>query len=303
MSKRIAKASRTAFWIGALGVATLLALFTANGIRSRSAPPESGTVVAPPARGSGAAEHPGRLVVVAWNIARAGAYRGGLDFASPDDVRARLERMAELIRSAEPDLVFLSEVVRECGPCPVDQVETLARLTGLFHFAFGEEKSFGLPFYRLRSGNALLSRRPLRPVANEQLAGGRPFFEPTNNRRILWCDVELEDGPLRVGSVRNDSFDLANNAQQVRQILARLDGRPALLAGDFNAEPHDPSLALLGESGLFAGNFDGPPTFPARAPRRRIDYVLAPRDWRVVSERVIATDLSDHLPVVAVLER
>jgi endonuclease/exonuclease/phosphatase family metal-dependent hydrolase len=47
------------------------------------------------------------------------------------------------------------------------------------------------------------------------------------------------------------------------------------------------------------------PTFPASAPRRRIDTVLVPRDWRVSvvspSDIVGETDLiaaTDHLPVV-----
>lgn len=286
----------------ALPPLALVAAFLAGSARGTWRVPDAGALAGPRAtRATGAP--PRELVVVAWNVAKARAHLGGASFAPAQDVRDRLARMAELLARESPDLVFLSEVLRECGPCPVDQVAELARLLDLPHWAFGECYAFGLPGYRIRNGNALLSRFPLAPRANVQLAGARPFWSPTNNRRALLCDVDLGDGLLRAVSVRNDSFDPANNARQAGELAALLAGRPALLAGDLNAEPGGEALAALRATGLFAGGFDGPPTFPASAPRRRIDYVLAPRGWTVVEERVLPSELSDHRPVVARLAR
>jgi len=325
----------------AMGLAAA-ALFTFNGLGAEWERPDHGTLPTP------AVEHEvHELRVMALNLAKCFFYRGGLSFAPAAEVEQRLDLVLELVAAEDVDLLYLSEVVIECGPTPVDQVRYLAEGGGFHAWAFGENYNFGLPFYRMRSGNALLSRLPLRALENAQLHGAKPFFEPTNNRRILWCELEVtgeplvtkkeivkttadEIGltqlktkeivqktfdaivetlveafevngePLLTASVRNDSFDIENNLLQAREIVARLAGRPALLAGDFNAEPHTAPMALFRGTGLFAGELDGPPTFPARAPRRRIDYVLAPADWELVSQRVVPLDVSDHLPVVAV---
>jgi len=274
--------------------ATLL-LFAANGLSRAWRVPASGVVDAAPDPASGA----GEVRVMAWNLAKCGFHRGGLSFAPPAEVRARLGEVAALIAAEDPDLVFLSEVVMEAGPAPVDQVRELAELAGFPWWAAGENYRFGLPFFRIRSGNALLSRRPLRALEVQQLAGERPFWNPTNNRRVLWCEVELGSAPLLVGSVRNDSFDLATNELQVEELLERVGERPALLAGDFNAEPEDPPMRLLHASGRFADEPAGAPTHPSHRPRRRIDYVLAPQGWERIEEHVVASELSDHRPVVA----
>ncbi|MBI5433521.1 MAG: endonuclease/exonuclease/phosphatase family protein [Planctomycetes bacterium] len=238
------------------------------------------------------------LRVVALNVAKAHFYEGG-EFVDATRVRAELDAIAAVLVAERADLVFLSEVVLECGPEPLDQVEHLA-LAGRFPFrAASENYSFGFPFFRIRAGNALLSRAPLKAIETLQLAGGRPFWSPTNNRRALCTELELGGATVLAVVVRNDSFDLANNFVQTRELLDYVGERPALLAGDFNAEPRDASLELLRASGRFSGFVDGSPTFPSSAPRRRIDHVLAPATWTVVEQHVVAAGSSDHLAVVA----
>jgi endonuclease/exonuclease/phosphatase family metal-dependent hydrolase len=243
------------------------------------------------------AEEP--VTVVAYNVAKGFAHRGGVSFDSGDRVRERLRRMAAAIRDEQPDLVFLSEVMTECTPCPVNQVEFLARECGLPHWAFGENYNFGLPFLRVVGGNAILSRTPLRPAANLSLTGRKPFYETKNSRRALFVTAEVRGRAVLLGSLHNDSFDTRNNAAQVRQLLEFVADQPCVLAGDFNAKPDQEPIRLLRECGRFVGEFAGPPTFPADAPDRRIDFAFAPRDWDHIDTRVIETAASDHRPVVA----
>jgi endonuclease/exonuclease/phosphatase family metal-dependent hydrolase len=288
---------RNAVRAGLLAMAALVALtaglFVANGTSRAWRTPDAGTTDAPARVG------PAREVrVLAFNLAKLGFHRGGLEFAPREAVLARLDTLAALLREERVDLACLSEIVLEGGPSKVDQVRTLAERAGFHAWAFGENYRFGLPFLRIRAGNAILSRFPLRPLEVVQLPGQRPFWDPTGNRRLLWAEAQVGDLVLRVGSVRNDSFDLANNERQVRALLEALPPGPALLAGDFNAEPNDPPLRLLQESARFTGRLEGPSTYPRTG--RRIDYVLAPAGWRLVEERVLPLEVSDHLPVLAV---
>lgn len=237
--------------------------------------------------------------MLAFNLQKLDLFRGG-SIRSPAEVRAHLDEVAALIRAHDPHLVALSEVVVECALCPVDQVEHLARATGMHQSAFGEQFDFGLPGCAIRGGNALLSRLPLRGVRNEALPGGGSPLWPANTRRALWCEALVAGEWLRVASLHLDSFDSASNLRQAAQLLAGLPARPVLMAGDLNARPGSATLQRLLASERFLPLPRAPaPTFPAASPERRIDYVLAPRGWARLSERVIPTTLSDHRPVLA----
>jgi endonuclease/exonuclease/phosphatase family metal-dependent hydrolase len=236
---------------------------------------------------------------MAFNLAKCGFHRGGLSFREAAEVRGTLDEVAALIRRESVDIAFLSEVVWEAGPCPMNQVRYLAEASGLPHYAFGENYSFGLPWYRIRSGNAVISKVPLEAVALQQLAGPRGLFDPTNTRRALWVEVVLGARRVLAASIRNDSFDLENNVAQVAEILEHAAGRDVLLAGDFNAEPESASIRRLLESRKFGAVPTGSPTYPARSPVRQIDYVFAPAAWTTISLSVPEVGISDHRPVIA----
>ena len=288
-----------------LGAALLFlaALFSWNGLETSWRVPVSGSTGCPERMISGTEGTPFALTLMAWNIAKCGFHQGGTTFRSKGEVRAQLDRMAAVILEHEVDLLFLSEVVLEAAPCQVNQVAYLAERAGFAHWSYGDNYSFGVPGARIRSGNAFLSRLPMEALRVEQLPGGTPFWRPTGNRRILWADVALPGGVVACASLRNDSFNLVNNAVQVREILAGLGQAPTVAAGDFNAPPGTEPMRLWESSGRFAGVFDGDATYPSQAPTRRIDTVLLPVEWRdslsaTWSEEVLDVDLSDHEPVV-----
>jgi endonuclease/exonuclease/phosphatase family metal-dependent hydrolase len=242
---------------------------------------------------------PIELKILAYNIAKGSIHKGGLRFEERDVAAARIRQIADLINAEQPDIVFFSETIFECTPCPVNQVVTLAEATGMHTWAFGENYNFGLPFYRIIGGNAILSRFPIEPLKNISLAGRKPFYVTTNNRRMLWCALQIGGQQILLASVHNDSFNLTNNLVQTQQMLDYAGERAVILAGDFNARPLDPSIQLIRNSGRFTGVFEGPLTFPAKAPEQTIDFIFVPANWEVLDHRVIQSNASDHLPVVS----
>lgn len=243
---------------------------------------------------------PWEVTFVSYNIAKGFAHKGGLSFDSRENVEAKLRRMAELIRAEQPDTVFLSEALTEVTPCDVDQVAFLARECGLPYVATGENYNLGVPFYRVVGGNAVLSRTPLTSVANFDLAGRQPFWVSRNNRRALFVSQEFGGKTVLMAALHNDSFDMRNNTVQMQQILDYVGDRPSILAGDFNNRPQNASIKLIRESGKFAGEFDGDPTYfePGTPRAERIDYIFVPAGWELLESRVIADDTSDHRPLV-----
>jgi endonuclease/exonuclease/phosphatase family metal-dependent hydrolase len=236
------------------------------------------------------------VTVLAYNIAKGSAHLGGLTFEPGPTVEARLRRMAAVIREAQPDLVFLSEVLEE-SPCPVAQAAFLARATGMHAWAFGEHYNLGVPGYRIVGGNAVLSRGPLEPVAVIDLPGRRPFWVTSNNRRALVAAARIGGERVLLAALHLDSVSPEGRLNQARRLVDFLGGRPAVLAGDFNAEPGEPPIELLRASSAAA--LDGPPTYPAESPEQRIDLIFAPAAWELIDHRVLECDASDHLPAVS----
>ncbi len=289
-------------WPRRLALAFLLlalpaGLFALNGLvlAARETPVMRSVGVEPGPSASG----PGEVTVLAYNIAKAFVNPGGLRFDTRANVEARLRAMAAVIRAGKPDVVFLSEAITECAPCDVDQVAFLARECGLPHVAAGENYNVGLPFVRVVGGNAILSRVPLTPVTNVNLVGRGPFWKTGNNRRALVVQADFGTGPTLLAALHNDSYDIRNNEAQVRQLLALVGDRPAVLAGDFNSQPHQKPILALRESGKFTGAWDGPPTYLDGDRKERIDFILAPAAWTHVESRVVENDVSDHRPLVS----
>ncbi len=207
------------------------------------------------------------------------------------------DAVAHALRSCRPDVACLQEVPRR--PLTRHRVRRLARESGL-RWVAGGRGSGGTAVFAGRAVDVLVGRSASLPVrtpltrtrgyalARVRLAGSAP---------LTAVSVHL---PLREGE----------RLAHVRQVLAEVGPGPLVVAGDLNEPPSGPSWALLQRTLLDAGA-DGPPTYPARDPRRRIDAVLVSADVGVEQIGVAGPEqglwladlraASDHLPVLATL--
>jgi endonuclease/exonuclease/phosphatase family metal-dependent hydrolase len=249
----------------------------------------------------------------------------------------RLPAIRAGVKALAPDLLALQEVLR-LAPGDgdgLDQAALLAAEAG-YHVAFArahDERWFG---------NAALSRWPIARSATFEL----PRCGTDERRTLLFAEVDSPFGriPFFVTHL-NWKFDEGHVREaQVREIVAHVDALapasasafPAILCGDFNAEPEADEIRYLhGLTSLggsrrvyfqdaFAAAGDGSPGFtyarrnpfaaPLGEPDRRIDYVFVRgRDDRhrgdplegqakvCFDAAVDGTFPSDHFGVVATL--
>src|SRR5687768_11139041 len=185
-----------------------------------------------------------------------------------------LEGIAEVIRKEQPDVVALQEVDRRWGRRSAfdDQPARLCELTGMSgHFGAALEREGG------EYGNLILSRYPLRDCFVEPLPR---LSEVSEQRCVVGAVVELNGSPLRVYCTHlqhNSAEERSAQARALLEVIGRRDG-PAVLAGDFNAEPHQEELGhLMREMTDAWTSVSVEPgfTIPSTGAAKRIDYVFA----------------------------
>jgi len=235
---------------------------------------------------------PLRVRVLTYNIHHAEGVDKVLD----------LERIARVIRSAEPDLVALQEVDRKATRTKsIDQPAELSRLTGLA-VVFGPN----IPLQGGDYGNAVLSRWPVSRSENHRL----PNVDAGEQRGVL--EVHVTPPGFAESIVlwathfdhRGNDAERRASAAAIEALVAGRPAMPALLAGDLNDVPASPTLTALGTHWT-RSNPTVLLTSPASKPSRQIDYVLVrpASRWRAVETHVLDEAVaSDHRPVLAVLE-
>jgi endonuclease/exonuclease/phosphatase family metal-dependent hydrolase len=207
------------------------------------------------------------------------------------------DRIADVIRELDADVVALQEVEAQHRFGSLDQWVYLANTLGYFC-----TPGISLRTQRRNYGNALLSRREPRNVRLHDLSVDRR--EP---RGAIDVDLETEDGrPLRVIGTHL-GLRGPERRWQIDALMKILAAEPmsgtTLLLGDFNEwRPGSRNLKILREPFHAA---PAPPTYPAKRPLFALDRILATGTGALADIRShrsqIARIASDHLPIRATL--
>jgi endonuclease/exonuclease/phosphatase family metal-dependent hydrolase len=203
-----------------------------------------------------------------------------------------LRRLGAACASLSADVLAVQEVDRFSRRTHFrDEMRVIARATGL-RAVFGEAARRRWRRY----GNVLLARGPITDVEVIRLprpSGGEP-------RVAILARVSVNGVDLSVAATHL-SFRAGEGPAQLAVVLGAMAGRegPRLLLGDLNIGPDvvEPAVTAAGYTLAATG-----PTFPAAAPRSRIDFV-AVSGLEVVGASLPEVGTSDHLPVVADLRR
>lgn len=241
-----------------------------------------------------AGEEPHTLRVLCYNI----------HYGQGNDGEYNLQRLADVINAAKPDLVALQEVdvgVKRSGR--MHEVRILGELTNLkAHFGPTQHYEGGL------FGNAVLTNLPVESVLIQPL----PYTEATPEvttypRGAISVIVTLPNGArlnfISTHFQHNVEADRVEEAKAINELFSS-DTMTTILAGDMNAVPGSEPIRILEEKWKNAIDAAAAPSAPSVNPRSRIDYVFHRGDaLKMISSEVIAEPMaSDHCPVLAVFE-
>ncbi|GAA3496746.1 endonuclease/exonuclease/phosphatase family protein [Streptomyces prasinosporus] len=219
-----------------------------------------------------------------------------------------LDRTARALRGLRADVIGLQEVDVHWGARSdfADEARALAGKLGM--------RVFFAPIYdldpaapggeRRRFGVAVLSRHPVLAAENHEitrLSTQTPDPVPAPAPGFAEVTVDVKGARVHVYSTHLDyRADPSVRAAQVTDMLEVLaaDRGPKVLVGDFNAEPAAAELAPLWRH-LRDAAPGGGGTYPAADPVKRIDLVTVSPGITVAGAEAVATQASDHRPVVA----
>ncbi|WP_411843120.1 endonuclease/exonuclease/phosphatase family protein [Salinicoccus sp. HZC-1] len=216
-----------------------------------------------------------------------------------EDEELNLERIADVIRDADAEIIGLQEVDRYYGERSdfEDQAKELADLLG-YHYMYGanlELEPEGNQENNRQYGNAILSKYPI--IESENIA----LTSDGEQRGVQQTKINVRGVHVNVYNTHL-GLDEKSRTTQIEEILnlASETHGPKLLFGDLNTEPTSPEYKELLAEDQFKDVFSGienAETFPINNPEKRIDYIFASPDVAFDDQEVIQSNASDHLPI------
>jgi endonuclease/exonuclease/phosphatase family metal-dependent hydrolase len=204
-----------------------------------------------------------------------------------------LDNIISFIKDQDPDIVGLIEVdIGSVRSGRVNQAEAIA--TSLGHYScyeckYGEESvNQYLPILR-KQANAFL--------AGPRVAGERFHYFDTGIKRLI-IELELEEVAVFLVHL---SLKYRHRHVQLRSLyeLIRHCQKPVIVAGDFNTFwGQDEIFLFMQAAGLRSANQQGLPSYPSRAPRMELDFILYGQGVEVTGFQLPRVTFSDHLPLV-----
>lgn len=208
-----------------------------------------------------------------------------------------LPDITRFIKSVDPDIVGLIEV--DTGSIRSRRVNQAEKIAADLGMSTSYETKYGgkslnklLPIVR-KQGNAFM--------AAARIHGERFHYFDTGIKRLI---IELEMDDYAVFLVHL-SLKYRHRHQQLRHLYDLIQDtvKPVVVAGDFNTFWGEDEIYLfMKAAGLTSANAESLPTYPSRAPRKELDFVLFQDGIEVTNFEIADVRLSDHLPLICDFE-
>lgn len=207
--------------------------------------------------------------------------------------QANLERLIGFLQSTKPDIVGLIEVdTGSIRSRNINQAQIIADSLGhktSYETKYGS-KSINqlLPIIR-KQGNAFLAA----PTIHHERFH---YFDAGIKRLII--ELELDDMAIFLVHL---SLKYRHRHLQLRHLCDLIEAtpKPVMVIGDFNTFWGQNEIYLFQKAaGLTSANVEGLPSYPARAPRKELDFILYQEGINIDSFHIPDIQLSDHLPLV-----
>ncbi len=257
-----------------------------------------------------------QLSIASYNIAHGrGLAESNLSGGAKAERMDRLDKIAELLRQVDADIVVLNEVDFDSSwSYSINQAEYLAKKAGYPVWVEQRNMDFRIAFWNWAFGNAVLSKYPIQDAQLVQLPG-HSIFETIvlGQKQAVACEIAYPHGSYQVIGAHLSQRSEEVRVASTKLILQRAQNSqiPTIFAGDLNSSPTgfneslqdsagQNAIDLLDQSSQFYrwnqinSNNKTHRTFAANDPNVVIDWIFIPRTWQFELFQVNDQQLSDH---------
>lgn len=244
-------------------------------------------------------------------------------------IQKNLERAVDLLGDIHADVVALQEIDFQAARTScVNQNRWIADRLYPYtaemvvwdkHYVPFPYGFFHIHYGRVLSGQSILSHFPIQNIQRIVLpqVETAPFYYRAFylTRAIQVAHIEHPKKPFTLINVHLEAFDFdirQKHLQVTYHLLKQLSAtQPVILLGDLNSDIREKEAAFnvffeneeIGCAGISRDNQQIINTFPADAPKERLDYIFyTRRDFELISSSVLTEfgQVSDHFPCHAV---
>lgn len=235
------------------------------------------------------------------------------------------DNIATFLKQEQPDIVGFQEVYNGESPefpKKYRSIQLLQQVLQNYHYSFAPVFSEKLPLGEAELGNAIFSRYPIVEEKNtffdipydsqykKELRNGDFSYEP---RSVQWTKIDIEELYVNIFNVHgiwgHDGDDNPRRIKMSQTILDQVGEKTkVILAGDFNVQPHTQTISMIEKrlKNIFKDELTS--TFNMRHKDNPgyatavVDMIFISDDIALIEKTCSEADVSDHKPLIAVLE-
>jgi endonuclease/exonuclease/phosphatase family metal-dependent hydrolase len=232
--------------------------------------------------------------------------------------KEKAENILSLIQEINPDILCCQEITTDSHINPKRDVpkEINQALNGEYRYY---EVLSSLDNQPGSMGNAIISKFPIvesRSILVQE--GGDDINYSAQNRGYLETSIKIDGKVLTIGTTHLSYVDgfveTETRNKEADKLLDFIKGNKKryVIMGDFNSAPGSSTVKKIEAKLKSVGPDNKRPTFTTKPFRHndfivnglewRLDYIFASPDIKVLSSKIINTDYSDHLPILAEIE-
>jgi endonuclease/exonuclease/phosphatase family metal-dependent hydrolase len=230
----------------------------------------------------------------------------------------KYQNIVEFIKNTNADIVCCQELTvnfKEANP-GIDVAAEIAKACN-YNYYFHPQTIYGTDGEQVQMGNGIFSKFQIvdKDFRYIQKAENFPGAE---DRTYVEVILDINDTKLKVGTVHlsyGTTFAMTEKklGEADKLYEAVQDNHEKfILTGDMNAKPDSPIIAKLETMFIHADPNTDRPTwttkpfsyqgFEANTRDWRLDYIFATEDINVIENKILETNYSDHLPILAEIQ-
>lgn len=232
----------------------------------------------------------------------------------------KYQNLIEFIKKIDPYVLCCQELTINGPSNPgVNVPEEIAKACGYTYY-FHPMTIYGTGGHSIQMGNGIFSKFPITSKDFKYVQKADPSIKSyeTEDRSYVETVLDVNGRNLKVGTVHlsySKEFGMTEKrlaeAQKLYEAVQNNHER-FILTGDMNSTPDSPIIKTLEKWFVHAGPDINRPTwttkpfsyqgFEANSRDWRLDYIFITKDINVLTDRIIDTSYSDHLPVYAEIQ-